>query len=87
MDILWRTIRKLSNENVMTVIKALCNGGKTFAEIQMSTGLIVNDLNHALYDMKQINLVIMEGEKKGERKYHLTGYCIVLLKAIDRVQD
>ena len=87
MDSLWKAIRKLSSENSMTVLTALCKGGKTFRELQTETGLIVNDLNHILYDMKQMGLIITRGEKKGERTYHITSYCSILLNSIQRLQD
>jgi len=87
MDSLWKAIRKLSSENSMTVLRELCKGGKTFRELQTETGLIVNDLNHILYDMKQMGLIIPRGEKKGERTYHITSYCAILLNSIKLLQD
>ena len=87
MDSLWKAIRKLSSENSMEVVRALCGGGKTFGELQLETGLIINDLNHVLYDMKQMGLIIALGERKGERKYHLTSYCVILLDVIERLQN
>jgi predicted transcriptional regulator len=87
MDVLWKAIRKLSGENAIAVVRVLCEGGKTFREIQTATGLSVNDLNHALYDMKYLDLIITRGDKKGEKTYHLTSYCVVLLNAIERLQD
>jgi DNA-binding HxlR family transcriptional regulator len=86
LDSLWKAIRKLSSENSMAVVKALCDGGKTFRELQAETGLLVNDLNHTLYDMKQIGLVTQLGEKKGERTYNLTSYCVLLLDSIKGLQ-
>lgn len=82
MDSLWKAFRKLSSENSMVVVRALYGGGKTFGELQADTGLIVNDLNHILYDMKQMGLVTPQGERKGERTYHLTSYCVILLDTI-----
>lgn len=87
MDHLWRAIRKLSNRDAMAVVNALANKSMTFGELQAATNLIVNDLNHALYDMKQMDLVITIGEKKGQRKYHLTNYCITLLNAVNVLRN
>jgi len=86
LEALWKAIRKLSAKNTMVVINSLCNKGKTFRDIQKDTGLLVNDLNHALYDLKQLNLVIVKGDRKGERFYHLTEYCVILLNAIGSLQ-
>ena len=82
MDSLWRAIRKLSNGNSTNVVKALHEGGKNFGEFQLETGLMINDLNHTLYDMRQIDLIVSSRERKGERKYYLTSYCVILLDAI-----
>jgi DNA-binding HxlR family transcriptional regulator len=86
MDSIWKAFRKLSNRNTVVVVKALLNDGKTFRELQTETGLIVNDLNHVLYDLKAMNLVVAEGSKKREVKYYLTSYCVILLDAIDGLQ-
>lgn len=87
MDVVWKALRKLSNKNINHVCKLLFYYEKTFSEIQEETGLTVNDVNHALYDLKQHNLVIMQGDKRGERTYHLTSYCVILLETLDILAD
>lgn len=87
IDELWKAVRKFSSENILNVATILDKTpGLTFAELTKATGLKnPNDLNHALYDMKNQDLVIVIGEKKGERKYYLTKYGWVLLCALDNL--
>jgi DNA-binding HxlR family transcriptional regulator len=89
IDSVCKSFKKVSNSKAAAVVRALRddNKGKTFRELQTETKLIVNDLNHAIYDMKQLNLIVTEGEKKGEVKYRLTSYCVALLDAIDDLQE
>jgi len=58
IDHLWRAIRKVSNQDPMVVVSTLAKGDMTFRELQIATNLTVNNLNHILYDMRQLNLII-----------------------------
>jgi DNA-binding HxlR family transcriptional regulator len=86
IDSLWRAIRKLSNRDTMIVVQVLADESMTFSELQAAAGLNVNRLNHILYDMKQMNLIIPIGEMKGQRKYYLTRYCKILLNTLVTLQ-
>jgi predicted transcriptional regulator len=74
-DLSWRAVRKLSNEPARHVVICLLNHpGSNFGEMRNLTGLSLNDLNHALNDMKQLNLIIYD-----HKKYYLTKYCVALI--------
>ena len=77
-----QAIRKFTNKNIMLVAKALhINGSLTFGELQKYTGLSTNLLNHALHEMKKVNLVMPI-----DKRYYLTKYCVLLLEAINRLR-
>jgi hypothetical protein len=81
---LWKSIRKMSNSNVKCVLKVLrVRNSLVFKDLMKETGLSSNDLNHALYDLKQLNLVIQLDDKR----YYLTKYCIALLSALKFLKE
>jgi hypothetical protein len=77
-----QALRKFANKNIMLVAKSLhVKGSLTFGELQKETGLSINIQNHALHEMKKVNLVIQV-----EKRYYLTKYCALLLDAINRLR-
>lgn len=81
---LWKAIRKMSNKNVKCVVKTLRKEKSlVFKDLIAITGLNPNDLNHALYDLKQLNLVIQLDDKK----YYLTKYCVALLSSLKFLKE
>ena len=82
---LSKAIRKISNENARSIVASLETQPMTFGELHQNTGIQTNDLNRALYDMQQLDLVIPIGDKKGVRKYHLTKYGNVVKCALERL--
>jgi len=84
---IWKAVRKVSNPNVRNVTRVLYLQGMTFGELRIKTGLSDNDLNHVLYDMKKLGLIVVVGDKKGKAKYHLTQYYVALLDALRVLKD
>jgi len=79
---LQESLRKFANKNVLLIAKALKNdSGLTLGDLRDVTGLSTSALNHALYDMKNADLVIVDN-----RRYYLTRYSIVLLDTLDKLR-
>lgn len=79
-DALWRVIRKLSDDNTMQVVYALDEKkALTSGELHKETNLSGSDLNHILFDLKNLNVIIQNREDK---KYHLTSYGEVILRVL-----
>jgi DNA-binding HxlR family transcriptional regulator len=84
-DDLWRAIRKLSNENALVVVMSLSQKGPLArGELQELTLLSSNSLNHALYEMQQLDLII---KNKSDKRYYLTAYCKIILGALEATMN
>jgi predicted transcriptional regulator len=80
MDALWRVIRKLSDDGAMLVVHTL-NDKKalTSAELHKETNLSGPALNHILFDLKKLNVII---QNRDDKKYHLTNYGEIILQVL-----
>lgn len=81
-DEIWRAIRRISKDDANLVICALLKTSLNFMELRGETGLDDNELNHALYDMMRLDLILRVGNKKGQRRYSLSEYCFACVQAI-----
>lgn len=80
IDALWRVIRKLSDTHAMLVIQVLYDHKTlTFGELLKETGLMTNPLNHALTDLKRLNLVL---ESRDNKEYYITNYGYLILRML-----
>jgi DNA-binding HxlR family transcriptional regulator len=84
---IWKAVRKVANSDARKVTRALYLRGLNFGELKAETGLSDNDLNHALYEMKKLGLIVVDGDKKGKAKYHLTQYYVALLESLRVLKD
>lgn len=73
---IWKSIRRLSNKNALLVATELEKDRLRFGEITKRTCLSVNDVNHALCNLKELGLIT---QSKDDKKYDLTQYCRLLL--------
>lgn len=77
------SLRKLANPNAMLVTtKLFQNNSMTFRELQRETKLPTNTLTHALYVLKNADVVVKERDR-----YYLTNYGVILLEAINQIRD
>lgn len=80
MDALWRAIRKLSDDGAMLVVQTLDEKkALTSSELHKETSLSGPDLNHILFDLKKLNVII---QNQDDKKYHLTNYGKIILEVL-----
>jgi DNA-binding HxlR family transcriptional regulator len=78
---LGKALRKFSNKNIVFAARMLHeNGALPFGELRDATVLSTNDLNHALQEMKNADLII-----KVDKKYCLTHYGALLLETLEAI--
>ena len=77
---LWEALRKFSNEDVDVIARSILrNGPSTLSELRaQNPGLTTNELNHALIEMRNVELV-----KKIDKRYYITFFCRALIEALD----
>ena len=81
-DDLWRGFRNITRKETMLVTRILyTQGPMSFGDLQKTTKLPRNTLNHTLTDMKNLYLLM----KKGDKKYCLTNYCVLLCNSFDTI--
>lgn len=82
-DDLWRAIRQLSHEDKsMIVIILYKKGPLTFGELAQETEFPMNKLNHALIDLRKLDLITLI-----EKEYYLTTYCVAVLNSFKLLRD
>jgi predicted transcriptional regulator len=82
-DSLWRAVRKLSTENALRLVNTLLERpGCTFGELRNLTKFGTNELNHLLYEMKPLGLIIYEG-----KQYYLTLFCVMLVSTLQQLVE
>ena len=77
------SLRKLSNPNaILVATKLFEKNSMTFRELQKDTLLSTTTLAHAIYTLKNADIVI-----KDRDRYYLTNYGVILLEALNQIRE
>jgi DNA-binding HxlR family transcriptional regulator len=80
---LWNAMRKFANPDIALIAEILHQDGPlNFGELRAKTDLTTSVLNHDLIEMKNVEIVA-----KLDKKYHITNYGALLVKAIERIKN
>lgn len=80
---LWKSIRRLTNKDILIIVMILEKEPYSFGEIKKKTQFDSNTVNHALIALKDLGLVI----QKEDKRYYPTKYCQIILNALRTIKN
>lgn len=80
---IFNTLRKFSNEKHFITMNEIYNSKElTLMELREKTGLATNDLNHSLNALKDVDVILKQGNK-----YKITTYGAILMRSITNINQ